>query len=286
MPRDSECVLYVASCDAYSDLWPGFFHCLQRYWPENPFPVFLGAESKTADLAGIVTLHSPATSAWSDRVLLHLHHISARYIVFMLEDFFLRRRVDTAWVLDALEFAKRNDAAMVRLIPRPPPQRHSATYPYIGASPGIHPYRVCTQAAIWRREDLIALLRPGESIWQFEINAPTHSIGDNRRYFAASRAILPYRGLIFHHVVEKGRFIPSEYWTFRLKGVPLTSPSRRLLSMRDFVLLLIAEISNRVFTRIAGADAHRLRTEFMKKLPVALVAYYRRLRGYPSDVSK
>jgi hypothetical protein len=285
MPRDSECALYVASCDAYSDLWPGFFHCLQRYWPDNPFPVFLGAETKTADVAGVVTLDSPATSAWSDCVLLHLRQIPSRHIVFMLDDFFLRRRVDTAWVLDALKFAKRNGATMVRLIPRPPPQRHAATYPYIGASPDVHPYRVCTQAAIWRREDLIALLRPGESIWQFETNAPTHSLGDNRRYFAASRAILPYQGWVFHHVVEKGKFIPSEYWSLRLKGVPRTSSPRRLLSIRDFVLLLIAEISNRVFTGIAGTDAHRLRTKLMNKLPVALVARYRRLRRYPSDVS-
>ena len=57
----------------------------------------------------------------------------------------------------------------VRLFPYPPPDIPMPAFPELGLHLAGRPNRIGTQATIWRRETLLDLLRPGESIWEFEI---------------------------------------------------------------------------------------------------------------------
>ena len=111
----SDCVLFVASCDRYQDLWPGFFHCLNTHWPDNPFPVVLGANGASWSNPKVLSLRSAASLSWSSQLRQQLGMLDTEYVLLILDDFFLRRPVDTAWVGAALEKGRQQRAAMVRL---------------------------------------------------------------------------------------------------------------------------------------------------------------------------
>lgn len=214
------CSVLVMSCDAYDDLWPPFFTLLRRHWPDIPFPVYLGVESKTAPIGSVTTLHSPRDGRdWTGRLKDYLDQLETPYVLLLLEDFFFRRPVRTAEVLGALRFAMDHAACQVRLVPRPPPTRRLPAESTIGVSAPGSRYRLSTQGAIWDRAALAGQLVGGETIWQFEHRGNERIANVPAGYYSVWRPILTYEGWLAHHVVEKGRWFPHEKWRFGRAGV-------------------------------------------------------------------
>ena len=203
---DSECSVLVPSCDAYSDLWMPFFDLFWRYWPDCPFPVFLGTNRETFAHPRVTILHNERDTDWSNQVRAELAALGTPYVLLMLEDFFLRRPVNTQDILACLEALQKQDGHMIRLVTRPKPDVPVPSCPLIGAIIPGAPYRVSAQAAIWRRETLLNLMRPSESIWQFEMDGSRRSDKVLTGFFAVWRSALPYD----HHVVERGKWFRHE----------------------------------------------------------------------------
>ena len=167
----NDCALLVLSCDPYADLWPPFFTLLHRYWPDCPFPVYLGAGLSSIAPNNVRILRSSAERDWSQCTMDYLNALDQTYVLIILDDFFLRRAVQTSDILQCLESARVLAATQLRLIPRPGPTDRLPMEYNIGSSAAGSPYRLSTQAAIWDRVKLKNLLRAGESIWEFEHNA-------------------------------------------------------------------------------------------------------------------
>jgi hypothetical protein len=240
LSSEKDCVLLVASCDAYRDLWRPFFALLRQYWPDCPFPVFLGAERTDSGQPGVVTLFSDGGLVWSRRILDYLTQLSATYVLVTLEDFFLRSVVSTSKVLQCFEFACGHDAVQVRLIPRPRPTNRISGESLIGESAVGSPYRLCTQAAIWNRRALIDLLRADESIWEFELNGNVRASANPSGFYSVWRPVLPYQGVFAHHVVEKGKWLPHEKWIFERKNIGCDFARRDTLPWRQAAIYHLA----------------------------------------------
>ena len=155
-------------------------------------------------------LRSSGGRNWTQSILDYLEALDQRFVLIMLEDFFLRRPVPTAEVLKCLEFARAHAVTQLRLIPRPGPTDRLPGEANIGCCALGSPYRLSTQAAIWDRVKLKNLLRAGESIWEFEHNANTRITQQPDGFFSVRKAVLPYEGLWAHHVIEKGKWLPHE----------------------------------------------------------------------------
>lgn len=232
----SACALLVVSCDAYADLWAPFFALLRRHWPDQPFPAYLGAGELEAGEPGVTTLSSLRGRDWSGCVRDYLDRIPHPYVLMMLDDFFLRGPVPTALVVRCLEFARRQAAVQVRLLPRPGPTDRVAGEALVGeCQPGL-PYRLSTQAAIWDRAKLRDLLRPGETIWEFEHEGNRRAAAQAHGFYATRTAVLPYAGLLAHHVVEKGRWLPHERWIFARQRIGCDFSRRGTLPWRQVLL--------------------------------------------------
>jgi hypothetical protein len=280
--RTSErCAVYIGTCDSYSDLWPGFFYCWRRYWPDCPYPVFLGANERTWTDPGITTLHSAPNTTWSQRIIDQLSLLDHEYVLFVLDDFFLRARVDGKRIADLISYLDVKRGGAVRLLPRPPPQLRDGDYPYVGECLPDTPYRICTQATIWRRLDFIGLLRSEENIWQFEMEGQKRGLASGKLFFSVYKTALPYRGLIFHHTVEKGKWLPNAYWRCRLKGIPCRQSVRPIMGLRPFFFLLMAEVIGRLFMAIFGGYSHVARERAKSLVPERLLRRYRSERKYP-----
>jgi hypothetical protein len=234
------------SCDAYSDLWTPFFTLLDCYWPDCPFPVFLGAGELDCGLRAVTTLKSGGGRDWSKCFQDCLEQLETKYVLVMLDDFFLRRKVSTSEVLKCLRFALMTDAVQLRLIPRPRPTGRLLGEKLIGESGLGSPYRVSTQAAIWNRMRLLEMLRPGETIWEFEYNANARADELPGGFYSVWRPVLPYQGTWAHHVVEKGKWFFHEKWIFGRQNIGCDFSRRETLPLRQTVFYHLAQTVDRL----------------------------------------
>jgi len=210
--------LLVSSCDAYSDLWNPCFNLINKYWADCPLDQYLMSNELKFESTKVQTLCVGRRGNWSDELSAALHVIPTDYVLIMLEDFFLRKKVSNDAIEYCRSFAERTEAICVRLIPNPGPTDRLPGENLIGACAPQLTYRISTQAAIWNRKQLLKLLKPGESIWEFEFNS-NERLQMQSGVYSVWRAVLPYQGWLSHHVVEKGRWLPHEKWIYAFRQI-------------------------------------------------------------------
>jgi hypothetical protein len=194
---DTKTALLVVSCDAYRDVWGPFFTLLFRYWPDCPFPVFLGSNHATYHDRRVVPLAIGEDRNWSSNLLKMLELIPADGVLLLQEDFLIDRPVQTDSVMQLIGYADAKQAACLRLMPIPEPDDPCEDQPLVGVIRKGAAYRVSLQAAWWRKESLGAILRGGESPWQFE------QLGSHR----SNELTAPFLSL------RKGVDYPLDYYT-------------------------------------------------------------------------
>lgn len=239
--RPSFAVL-VSSCDAYSDLWPPFFKLLFRHWPDVPRPVFLGCERARFDDPRVECLSVPS-SDWSSMLAAMLERLSAEYVLLLLEDYLLFAQVDTAAIDELLRYSHGRDAACLRLFPCPGPDLLRADHNGVGALRPGSPFRVSLQAALWRRADLLSLLAPGESPWQFETNGTVRSSSLTREFLSVRRGWQPLT--YFCTGVRRGLWLRDAVTLCAKQGVEIDLDARRRERWSAY-------LRRRLFVRLRG----------------------------------
>jgi|GEM_PF-299859 len=236
------CAVLVVSCDRYRDLWKPFFALFRRYWPDCPFPVYLGSNFASYPSERITSLQVGEDRSWSRNLRFFLENIPSQYVLLLLEDFFLNRPVSTAAFLERLSAFDRLGGSMLRVYPKRGPNQKLSGSRSIGAIHRLTPYRVSAQAAIWNRQELLALLRDDESAWEFEHDATARSQAKEDGFFSTYAPLVSYR-----HVVEQGEWfwsaaskygkqnIGCDFGARRVMG-PVTAAMKRVNNGRSWVL--------------------------------------------------
>lgn len=204
--------IYVSSSDAYTDLLPYFFAQLTKYWPDCPYRVCLGGVAQDLELPEVQVLRTSAAD-WSTGAIECLKRIETPFVLLLLEDYFFTRPVRTAEIEGILKHMEQMELHAVRLFPYPPPDIPIPAFPSLGLHVVGRPNRIGTQATIWRRESLLDLLRPGESIWEFEIYGNVRS----NKYANVAGCWQP----ALHYVlgVGRGRWFRSALRTLARDGI-------------------------------------------------------------------
>jgi hypothetical protein len=167
--HDQELSILVNSCDKYADLWPIFFALFWKYWPDCPFPVYLGANENMFKHSRVEMITVGSDRSWAETTRRMLELIPSPYVLFFLDDFFIYKPVDTAVVKSLAVEMKELNADYLRFRPAPPPDVSVSGHPRVGRiRPGAE-YRCSLGIALWRRETFLKLLRDGETAWQMEI---------------------------------------------------------------------------------------------------------------------
>ena len=164
----------LCSCDNYSDLWDPFFTLLTRYWKGFDYEVYLCTESKKYTFPGLnihCPLNVPQTNTWSQNLIDTLHSIPTEYIIFMLDDFWLKSPVNTERLemLMARFDADKRMGNLLLLHQSASSLQPSAQYPDLVKFPARRPYRISTQVSLYRKDYLLKVLRPHETAWRFEV---------------------------------------------------------------------------------------------------------------------
>jgi hypothetical protein len=242
------CALVILSCDAYRDLWEPCLTLYRRYWPDCPYPIFLVSETREAHLPPAQSVRAGSGLAWSDVARVALETLEQEYVLLVLDDFFLTRRVSTVAVEDKRRQLEACHGAYLRLGPWP---RSSAAVPWasdIGEHEAGLPLRTSLQAAFWRRSVLLGLLQPSESPWDFERYGSIRSQAIPG-FYTARRPVLPYV-----EVLTRGKWLPRGLRLCRREGLTVDT-SRPVLPFWQRVDRLYGHV--RLFRR--GPRLFRLR---------------------------
>lgn len=225
------CSVLIPSCDSYSDLWKPFLNLFWRFWPDCPFPVYLGSNEKSSDDSRVKTIHAGGGNNWTNRVREQVQAVSTPYVLLFLEDFFLQSPVNTSDVLTCLTAIQELKGKMLRLIPRPGPDAVVDGHPMLGHCAAGALFRSSTQTAIWQRDALLDLMRDNESIWEFEMLGSNRSNSSPDGYFCTWKPVMTYR----HHVVERGKWFRHEARKFLKMNIGCDFSRRSIMTHREML---------------------------------------------------
>lgn len=157
----------VVSCDKYSDLWLPFFELFWRFWPDCPFNVYLLSNNMAAHIPKVKPLLVGDDLSWSDNLIKALNQLNEEYVLIFLDDLLLLDHVKTDDVVKIVGWVVEKMPNYLRMNPYP---RADKSYnELVGIVLRGTVYRTATVMAVWKRDILLNLLRPGENAWEFEI---------------------------------------------------------------------------------------------------------------------
>jgi len=227
-PMQGDLAILVISCDRYADLWPVFYHLLRKRWSDCSYPIFHGSNQVGSQELGVTNLLIGEDRSWAESARRMLERVPVPHVLVLLEDFFLRRQVRTDDIRKCHEALVKLDGHYLRLRPFPRPDRPVVSHPFLGEiEPGAS-YRTALQAAIWRRETLIRLLKDGESAWQMETRGSERSAAIPTGFYSTWRPVLHYTaGVTF------GKWLPHVLHMCRREGAPLDLSRRSVMTRAE-----------------------------------------------------
>lgn len=171
---NNKITILVNSCDDYEDLWKPFFSLLKKYWEPENIRIVLNTESKNfcfEDLS-IDCIHpSDIGDQYGKRMINVLSQIKTPYVITLLDDFFMRKKVDWNLICDIIGWMDKD--------------KHIAYfncdctktfydyelnyYPGYKRLPNGNEYTLNMQAAVWRTKKLQSYWRPDISPWEWEM---------------------------------------------------------------------------------------------------------------------
>lgn len=233
--KNGKCEILISSCDGYSDLWLPFFTLFKRHWSDCPFEISLITEKRKADIEGVNSLSLGEDLDWSSLLLTALNGIQSEYVLFMLEDFFLRKPVSTQVICRLIRDMEEENIEMLRLIPRPGPKgKQQDENSLFGELPPEAKWRVSTQASIWKRTVLRDLVQAGESAWEFEVKGSYRS-HSYKKFYCTWQSHIPYG----HHVVERGKWFPWEAWKYMKMEIGCDFSKRKCMNFHQSLIWVV-----------------------------------------------
>jgi len=197
-------------------VWPGFFSLLFRFWRDLPYPLYLISNHLSFPDPRVTTLCVGDDISWSETLARGLERLSSRYVLLLLEDFFLTGPVDTALVERLRATMIANDAVYLRLVPDPPPEMPCPGAFGIGVIARGAAYRTSLQIAFWNRSSLMGLLRREESAWDFELKGSRRSDAMDEMFLSVDRS---NRAISYTHVLFRGKLFPEAIRNFAPLGI-------------------------------------------------------------------
>ena len=244
--------IVVSSVDKYEACWEPFCSGLRKYWPEHFQPVYFITNQKTSPYGQSIRVGSDR--GWADNLRLALEQISEEYILYTQEDYWIDRPVNDLAIRDYVQVLQSGQADYIRLYPAPPPELSFPGDDRLGVLGPEAEYRASLQMALWRKSSLLALLKPGETPWQFEVE------GSRRRSVYANRFLCVRKkaygvNYVFTAVVN-GEWSPLAFQYARNEGITVNFeglPRKSLLRhIQDAVVGKLYEYSRQVHRILRG----------------------------------
>ncbi len=257
-----ELTILVVSYDGYSDMWPGFFACFRKYWPDCPYELVLANNQKQCPDPDVRVVNCGETAQWSTRTRTALEQIRTKYVCFLLEDFFLSGQVSTAYMEQALELMRTEKIDYYKLLSFS--RINTPSYeknPALRIIPADLPYGVSLLAAIWEREHFLSLIGDGDyNPWLFEARRIEEAKLAPRNNDTMVGVFDPANPLHICHMAVQGKYLPDAVRKMRGLGVDVDTRSRPVMAGKEYLKYRMKKLG----ASLAG------KSPFIKKIALKL----------------
>ena len=206
----------VGTCDSYLDLIPCFSILYERYFEPN-IETLIVSETENLDIPKYKFI-TPGKKQWGERIINALSETKTEYVFFVLDDYYLSQLLTNEYIEYLLKFMDNRKVNKIMLSPVP----DFAKYEYLESINTMHkmsptsPWLTSVQPAIWRKSELLKLLKPEYTPWNFEVEGSKLAKNNVENYFVAK-----LDNPIYFNMVRKGKQ-PSPGWEEFLKEQNLT----------------------------------------------------------------
>lgn len=159
----------VMSSDRFMDVWNPFYYFFEKHWQDCNLPIYHISESQKPNTSLPINHIKTLSKSWSEMLSNALEEIPENYILLLLADFFLLKKVNAAKLNEYVEILEKENAAFLRVFPCPGPHQSFKNYLDIGLINKNTPYSISTQATIWNKKDLQILLSKFKDDSELEI---------------------------------------------------------------------------------------------------------------------
>lgn len=180
--------ILVNSCDKYEDAWEPFFRLLKIHWPEcENYRIILNTETKVYNCGflNVETICGGRNITWSKRLKNVLKKIDSEIILFLMEDFFLKSRLDNEEFLNIVNFMiSNNDIGYISVKYKENKYLKDGSLAkerFVSRDELSVNLRVPLIASMWNKNYFIKLIRNHETPWEFEQFAGIRSKKLNER---------------------------------------------------------------------------------------------------------
>lgn len=219
---DKDLSILIVGFDGYKDVWDIDIYLLNKYWSNRP-KTYLATSVLKPEYKNVEVIAIGEGSEWSKKAYNALKVINTKYVLLLLEDFFISSPVNNTLVLDSLNLINEYKIKFYQVLVQLIKSSWEKGTPFQGNKhikiiPKDKKYPLNLQAAIWDREFLMETIGKGNyNAWQFEIKQISISdINVNKiEYLIDDRNILN----IEHTIVQ------SKYLRAPLKRILKREPS-------------------------------------------------------------
>lgn len=259
--------ILVNTCDNYEDCWEPFFQLFSKYWENCKADIFLNTEFKDYSFKELnikalkVSNHNKTNvsgkrNTWSECLKWALQAIDSEIILYLQEDYFLKAPVKNEIVEGFVELMQTNpEMACIHLTDQAVMADGASNFEHLDKVRYHQRYRVSCQAALWRKSELLNLIREYEDAWEFEEFGSMRSAIQRHDYYVVNEnyvklnhfEIIPYiftgivQGKWFEDVVplfEKHK-ITMDY---NVRGFLKNAPQKALKKRVEYRLKKIPKI--------------------------------------------
>jgi len=251
--------ILVSTCSAYKDTWPTLAQGLENIRPDlgADLPVHVVCTNPD-DIEHIPEgwhpIHTQSDLGWSDNLIRCVESMTSDYILLWLDDIIPVEVTKPGFLKSIKEFIGSQKPSYLRLSPKPPSNDlfvvDRAGFEYFKIGNDV-PYRNSTILALWHREALLKVLRPGETAWQFEVNGSRRSTG--LEFFCLNSAPIKTVNLIVKGYIEPASMRAITHAGLPYSGQRLRMPLTTLMRLRTKELvhhILISSLPPAWFTKL------------------------------------
>ena len=226
--------LLLVSYDGYSDMWPTFFECKEKFWPDCPYPIVLANNEKDFAASNLKVLNCGKEAQWSTRTRMALENIDTKYVMFLLEDLFISDKVKTEHIEGALDLMDKDGIDYYKI--KSFSSIDTVLYkkiPYLHVIPQNLRYGISLQAAIWDKDFFKQKIGEGNyNPWYFEAERNRESSENSESEKMVG--LYDNRNILnICHMVVQGKYLPNAVKYMLAKDIQIDTTQRSVMPLKQ-----------------------------------------------------
>lgn len=220
----NDIAVVISSWDKNSYMWDIVRYSYQKYWNNCPFPIYFITNNLDAPIG--TTIKTGDNTDWVTMTKIALSKIPEKCIIWMLEDYWLWKHVNTPKIQEYCNFVVTGKADYIRLIPSEYAILNNEVSKDLGEYSLDATYKTSLGPSIWNKALMERLLKDGENIWQFELESAKRT-KPTERFFAIKDwedfVIVYLNGTYPQQVMVKGKLTASAFEYLRREGLKINA---------------------------------------------------------------